>query len=348
LPLQLQVTKAYHFPGGAFGSAFGSKRVALLSLLFFLPIPLALPALLITQPTMEATSGDNLAANQEFDIVSMDRTVRRQASSFSVDSDDSDDDDEHIDKTSSQMLEGLNVNSKIKNLLKYTNIDTSSSEDEDEEPISKPTTAKPSHASLLPPRKPRVPTSSVISRMEKRTDWNKTKVPDKNVVPSPKSPELPSPSVEQDVSAMSVTPSQSQRDPSPPNRPKPDGAAFKKILNDMLAESSSDDSDDERLFIRQKRLQDEMTPQKTQRTMKKSPKETDHIKKASKPTCDSPKPPKVISTKAKMELHKESERLYRSTDMKLRVSSQPKKTMASFLEKMQSAKKAAAIPNTQM
>lgn len=105
----------------------------------------------------------------------------------------------------------------------------------------------------------------------------------------------------------------------------------------MLAEESSSDDDDERLYTRQKRLQEEMTPQKKPRTPKKSPKDVPRTKKSSKDDG-----PKVISAKAKMELHKESERLYRSTDVKLRVSSQPKKTMASFLEKVQSAKKTSS------
>jgi hypothetical protein len=294
---------------------------------------------------MEASSAAVIVSSSDAQKTSPARAIDHRSSDLSSNDSDLSDDDQ-LDTTASQMLEGLNVNSKIKNLLKYTNIDTSSSEDdEDEEEVTtsvKAAAAKPTSIPLFLPKKPRVPTSSIINRMERRTDWSKPSGSEANTLSEQTA------TAAQDVATLSVSslPKTPQREASPPKRTKANKEQFKKILTDMLAEeSSSDESDDERLYTRQNRVREELTPQKKPRTPKKSPRPIEKLKKSTTPSKgadDAPKAAKIISTKAKMELHKESERLYRSADMRLSVNSQPKKTMASFLEKMQLAKKSAS------
>lgn len=299
---------------------------------------------------MEASSAADIVSSSDAQKTSPARANDHRSSDLSSSDSDLSDDDQ-LDTTASQMLEGLNVNSKIKNLLKYTNIDTSSSEDDEDEevtPLVKATAAKPTSIPLFLPKKPRVPTSSIINRMERRTDWSKPSDSEAN-----KLSEQPA-TAAQDVATLSVSslPKTPQREASPPKRTKANKDQFKKILTDMLAEeSSSDESDDERLYTRQNRVREELTPQKKPRTPKKSPRPIEKLKKGTTPSKgadDAPKAAKIISTKAKMELHKESERLYRSADMRLSVNSQPKKTMASFLEKMQLAKKSASEQKPKM
>jgi hypothetical protein len=293
---------------------------------------------------MEASSAADIASSSDAKKTSPARAIDDRTSDLSSNDSDLSDDDQ-LDTTASQMLEGLNVNSKIKNLLKYTNIDTSSSEDDDEEEVTasaKVTVTKPPSIPLFLPKKPRVPTSSIINRMERQKDWSRPSKPEANKLSEQ------SATTAQDVATLSVSslPKTPHREASPPKRNKANKEQFKKILNDMMAEeSSSDESDDERLYTRQNRVREELTPQKKQRTPKKSPRPIEKLKKATTPSKgadDSPKAANIISNKAKMELHKESERLYRSADMRLYVNSQPKKTMASFLEKMQSAKKSTS------
>ncbi|KAJ2960337.1 hypothetical protein NQZ79_g4318 [Umbelopsis isabellina] len=300
---------------------------------------------------MESPKEDDMETSQAVDALRATSKAVVDTPDLSLDSDDSDDEGQ----TSSQMLDGLNINSKIKNLLKYGDIDTSSSEDEEDEVISKPKAdeiaARPKP--ILPPKKPRVPTSSVINRMERRADWGNKDSAERNVKEkvtpqkSSSSADLPASSdhTEPIVSNLSV-PSTPVRDASSPKRSKGRSAEFKKILHDMLAEeSSSDDDADERLYTRQRRVIEERTPQKQPR--KKSEKTPEMPKKAKNlaKSTDSPRPAKVLSEKSKVDLHKESERLYRSADIKLSVSNQPKKTMASFLEKMQAAKKTTTASN---